>query len=240
MEKYEKYNAIVLSSTKYSDNSLIVRCFTPAYGTCSYLLKGVLSPKKKFLKAALFQPFTQLELVATHKDTQQLGYIKEAKIAHPYHSLHTDIYKSTICIFLAEICTIVCPAGTPDAPLFNFLAKQLQLFDQSPFNPHFVLKFLIRLTNYLGFYPDTSQAHLPFFNIEEGIFATTETSHCISGRTLILFKDILTTDTNFLATLSSTREERNALLHQLLKYYQWHYPNFKKIKSLEVLQTLFQ
>jgi len=71
MEKYEKYNAIVLSSAKYSDNSLIVRCFTPAYGTCSYLLKGVLSPKKKFLKAALFQPFTQLELVATHKDTQQ-------------------------------------------------------------------------------------------------------------------------------------------------------------------------
>ena len=220
MEKYEKYNAIVLSSTKYSDNSLIVRCFTPAYGTCSYLLKGILSPKKKFLKAALFQPFTQLELVATHKDTQQLGYIKDAKIAHPYHSLHTDIYKSTICIFLAEICTIVCPAGTPDAP--------------------FTLKFLTQLTNLLGFYPDTSQTHLPFFNIEEGVFATTETLHCISGKPLILFKDILTTDTNFLATLSSTREERNALLHQLLKYYQWHYPNFKKIKSLEVLQTLFQ
>ena len=65
---YDKTLAIVLSGLKYSDNSLIVKCFTENYGTNSYLLKGILSRKKGGVTGALFQPLTQLELVATHKN----------------------------------------------------------------------------------------------------------------------------------------------------------------------------
>ena len=65
---YDKVRAIVISSLKYSDNSLIVKCFTQTMGTRSYLLQGVLAQKKGNLKTALFQPFTLLELVATHKN----------------------------------------------------------------------------------------------------------------------------------------------------------------------------
>ena len=38
--------AIVLSSVKYADNDLIVKCYTQHYGVLSFLLRGVLKSKK--------------------------------------------------------------------------------------------------------------------------------------------------------------------------------------------------
>ena len=39
--------AIVLSSIKYGETSLIVKCYTQEEGVKSYLIRGVLKPKKK-------------------------------------------------------------------------------------------------------------------------------------------------------------------------------------------------
>ncbi|MBT3793816.1 MAG: DNA repair protein RecO, partial [Flavobacteriaceae bacterium] len=39
--------AIVLSYLKYSETSIIVKCFTKSDGLKSYLIKGVRSAKKK-------------------------------------------------------------------------------------------------------------------------------------------------------------------------------------------------
>ena len=55
--------AIVLSSLKYSDTSLIVKCYTEQEGIKSYIIKGVLKAKKGGIKVAYFQPLTQLILV---------------------------------------------------------------------------------------------------------------------------------------------------------------------------------
>ena len=49
--------AIVLSSIKYGETSLIVKCYTQEEGVKSYLIRGVLKPKKKGIKAAHFQPY---------------------------------------------------------------------------------------------------------------------------------------------------------------------------------------
>ena len=237
---YEKVEAIVISNLKYSDNSLIVKCFTKTLGTRSYLQQGILSAKKNSQTIALFQPFTLLELVATHKSNGSLGRIKEAKVTTPYLSLHTDIYKSTVSLFLSEICANICTSEAPDIELFNYLEEKLIYLDRNEFSANFHLKFLLDLSKYLGFYPDDNDSHLPFFNLEEGHFTTTESSSTvISGTILALFKNILITDYPSLNHIKTNKNERNALLHQLLKYYEWHFPNFKKVKSLEVLQVFF-
>jgi len=76
--------AIVLSSLKYGDTSLIVKAFTLSDGLKSYLLKGVLTSKKGKLKSAYFQPLTQLELVANHKNKGTLEAIREARVTYHY------------------------------------------------------------------------------------------------------------------------------------------------------------
>ena len=124
--------------------------------------------------------------------------------------------------------------------MFLFLEQKLLFFDRNDFSANFHLKFLLDITRYLGFYPDTTHEHLPSFSLEDGIFSTTdESKYTITGATLLLFKALLHTDYPQLSTVKSNKNERNALLFQLLKYYEWHFPNFRQIKSLEVLQTLF-
>ncbi|MEM9687382.1 MAG: recombination protein O N-terminal domain-containing protein, partial [Bacteroidota bacterium] len=59
--------AIVISTIKYGDTSLIVKCLTASNGIKTYLLKGILTSRKGKLKAAHFQPLTYLDILATHK-----------------------------------------------------------------------------------------------------------------------------------------------------------------------------
>src|SRR5690606_4584105 len=98
-----KTKAIVFSSIKYADADLIVTCFTEEFGIQSYLLRSILKSKKSSLRASFFQPLTQLDLVVTHRNKGKLEYIREAKVISPYETLHTDLIKTSLVMFLAEI-----------------------------------------------------------------------------------------------------------------------------------------
>ena len=67
--------AIVFSAIKYSEADLIVSCFTETSGMKSYLLRNILKSKKGKLKASFFQPLTQLEIIADHKNKGTLEYL---------------------------------------------------------------------------------------------------------------------------------------------------------------------
>ena len=95
-----KTNAIVLSKLKYRDNDLIIKCYTSQRGVVSYLLRGVLKSTKGSSKTAYYQPLSQLDLEESYKPNQSLQFIKEVKLAAVYTSLHTDILKSAIVMFL--------------------------------------------------------------------------------------------------------------------------------------------
>ena len=141
--------AIVLSSIKYGDTSLIVKAFTEVDGVKSYLLKGILSTKKGKLKPALFQPLTQLELVANHKNKGTLETIREAKVIHPYKSLHNDIVKNSMVLFLAEMLTHSIREEQEDKSLYNYLEYSFIWLDTNDNSSNFHLLFLLNLTKYL-------------------------------------------------------------------------------------------
>ena len=95
--------AIVFSSLKYGESDLIVKCFTESSGLKSYLLRNVLKSKKGKLRSSYFQLLSLIEIEASHKNKGTLERINEAKMFYPYQSLHTNIVKSSLVIFLAEI-----------------------------------------------------------------------------------------------------------------------------------------
>ncbi|MEX0313179.1 MAG: DNA repair protein RecO, partial [Allomuricauda sp.] len=162
--------AIVLSSLKYGDTSLIVKAFTASDGLKSYLLKGVLSSKKGKLKAAYFLPLMQLEIVAVHKNKGTLESIREVKVTVPYKTVHTDIAKNSMVLFLAEMLTNSILEEGQDEGLFNYLEYALHWLDVHAPNSNFHTLFLLNLTKYLGFYPDTSFQNQPYFDLLEGSF----------------------------------------------------------------------
>ena len=98
-----KTKAIVLSSLKYQEKSLIVKCFTLSDGLKSYFVSSAYSGKKSNQKIAYFQPLTILEIEANHKNKGTLEHFKDIKLATAFQTINIDVIKSTIVIFLSEI-----------------------------------------------------------------------------------------------------------------------------------------
>nr|WP_313809661.1 recombination protein O N-terminal domain-containing protein [Allomuricauda sp.] len=119
--------AIVLSSLKYGDTSLIVKMFTQSDGLKSYLLKGVLSAKRGKLKPAYFLPLMQLEIVASHKNKGTLERILETKVLAPYKSLHTDIVKNSVVLFFGRNVGKQYPRTRKRCCTFQLFGIQLSL-----------------------------------------------------------------------------------------------------------------
>ena len=97
--------AIVISKIKYNDSDLIVKCYTASLGIKSYIIRNALKSKRVKIKPAYFQLLSLIQIEADHKDSRTLHYLKEVRLYKPYDSLHTNIFKSTVLLFLSEILT---------------------------------------------------------------------------------------------------------------------------------------
>lgn len=235
-----KTRAIVISSLKYGDTSLIVKAFTASDGLKSYLLKGVLASRKGRFKAAYFQPLTQLELVANHRNKGSLEHLREVRISYPYKNLHTHGTKRAICIFLSEILSSSIREEEQNQSLYNYLETAFQWLDTHEQVANFHILFLLRLSKYLGFYPDYEALHHPYFDLVEGQFSESQPlSPSLSGKDLDYFRSFLEMDFDGLEGIRLGQKGRNTLMLSLLQYYAIHLQGFRKPRSLDVLTEVF-
>lgn len=232
--------AIVLSAIKYGDTSLIVKTYTASSGVKTYMLRGVLASRKGKLKPAYFQPLTQLEIVANHKDKGTLESIKEVKVSYQYQSIATSVIKNSVTLFLAEMLSHSLLEEEVNKPLFNFLEASLQWLDTHDDISNFHLFFLLQLTRYLGFYPDTADMALEYFDLQEGVFCSrAPLNPVICDKPLGYFRQFLGTNFEALHTIKMNKSTRQELLKGIILYYELHLQGFRKPKSLEVLNQIF-
>ncbi|MEC5164546.1 DNA repair protein RecO (recombination protein O) [Flavobacterium sp. PL11] len=237
-----KTKAIVISSLKFQDKGLIVRCFTLSHGLKSYLVRDAFSSKKSARrsgnKIAYFQPLTILEIEAVHKNKGTLENFKEVKIASAFHSIHYDIYKSTIVMFISEILHHSIREEESNEQLFTFLEAALNWLDNHDEIANFHLILMLETTKYLGFYPDISDIDLPFFEMIEGVFTPFHAISSLTEHETNLFKKLI--DLRFDNSKKVFHVlERQIVLKILIDYYSFHLDGFKKPKSIDVLKEVF-
>jgi len=233
--------AIVISSIKYGEADLIVRCYTESSGLKSYLLRNILKSRKGKLKVSYFQPLTLLELEVMHKDKGTLERINEAKVIYPYQTLHTNVVKSAMVIFIAEILTNSIQEEDEDKALFHFLEKSFIWLDTHTEIANFHILFLLKLSMHLGFYPDISTSSHHYFNMMEGIFQPFNTGkYSEEGVHVEKLKQFFGIEFEAINRIKPTKKIRLAILNLLLLYYQLHLQSFKKPKSLLVLNQIFE
>lgn len=233
-----KTRAIVISSLKYQEKSLIVKCFTKSDGLKSYFVQNAYSGKKINQKIAYFQPLTILEIEANHKNKGTLEHFKEIKLATAYQTINTDVVKSTIVIFLSEMLHHSIYEEEKNESFFTFLETALVWLDTHEETSNFHLILLLEITKFLGFYPDNSETNFNFFEMTEGVFSPFQGISCLSEHETFLFKKLINlkfdSDQKVFAGI-----ERQILLKILLDYYSIHLDGFKKPKSLDVLKEVF-
>lgn len=232
--------AIIISALKYGEADLIVKAYTLSDGNCTYMLKGVLKSKKGKFKASMFQSLTQLEIVANHRGTGKMEYLKEAKVIGNYHSLHTHPVKQAMTMFLAEMLRSSIHEEEANEPLYHYLEYSFKVLDSEDRIANFHLLFLLKLTRYLGFQPETGVNDLPVFNLLDGVFQDfSSNDYCIEGKNVDLLKSLLGTDFDGLYHIKMNQTSRIDFLNMLLLYYELHIEGFCKPKSLSVLHEIF-
>lgn len=235
-----KTEAVVFSALKYGEADLIVKAFTKSSGLKSYLLRGILKSRKGKLRVAMFQPLTHLEIEANHKDKGTLESIREAKVITHYNSLHTQVGKSAIVFFLADILRSSVQEEEENTPLFDFIVAAALWLDLHDTIGNFHLLFLVKLSSYLGFYPDDTEAQYSYFNLMDGQFEASETTlYCRSGEDIELLKHFLGIHFDALVEVKLNQKQRASFLNMLLQYYELHLHGFKKPRSLAVLNSIF-
>ena len=163
--------AIVLKTTKYSDNSLIVKLYTEVFGLQTYIIGGVHSKKAK-IKSALFMPLSLLDVVANSSSKSSLIRPKEISVSQSLQHILADIQKSTIAIFLNEILLKSIKEEEANPELFAFVYNSILLLEKTEGVISFHIEFLLKLTRFLGFFPQGKHSQAtPFFNLKEGVFS---------------------------------------------------------------------
>ena len=232
--------AIVFSAIKYGDTSLIVKVFTASDGIKSYLLRGVLSSRKGKLKTAYFQPLTQLEIVANHRNKGTLETLREAKVYYHYQSLYADMAKNAMTLFLAELLVNSIREEERNEELFEFLEASLQWLDVHKDVANFHLYFMLSITKFLGFYPDVFQIDKPYFDLLEGEFVSVESLNpMLRGENIYYFKTFLGINFDTIHNVKMKKTNRQELLKSLILYFELHLQGFRKPKSLAVLNEVF-
>jgi DNA repair protein RecO (recombination protein O) len=124
-----KTKAIVISSLKYQEKSLIIKCFTESDGLKTYFVRDAFSSRKSSHRNAYFQPLTILKIEAVHKNKGTMESFKEIQIEIPFQTIPSDIYKSTIAMFISEILHYSIHEEEKNETLFIFLETALHWLD---------------------------------------------------------------------------------------------------------------
>ncbi|HYG02988.1 MAG TPA: DNA repair protein RecO [Chryseosolibacter sp.] len=219
----QKVRGIVLRFTKYGETSIIVTIFTDAFGLQSYIVNGVRSKSGKN-KIALYQPLTLLNLVVYHREHANLERIKEITTMHPYSSLQSDIRKSSIGLFIAELLNKTIRDESEGGELFEFVCTSLITLDtlREGFE-NFHLIFMLKFSRYLGF---------GAMNINEVVGP-----HVADEPVVQALESMLTC--NYTDRIAITNHSRRILLDLITGFYKTHIENFGEMKSAHVLREIF-
>ena len=237
-----KSRGIVLHHIKHTDSSLVVHIYTEFNGRQAFFIISLRGKKSRF-PVGLLQPLFIVEMEVYYKANREMQHLKEIRPYLVFQSVPFDVKKSTIALFLGEILYKTLKEQEPNPGLFEFLVHTIQLLDLSPqVTGSFHLLFLLHLSRYLGFFPDNNYSeNKPYFDLMNGHFVPFQPPHphyLDRGKSRDM-NHLLCSPLNGMNTIRFQPAQREALLEQILEYYQLHMDGLGEIKSWQVLREVF-
>ena len=208
---------IVLHTTKFGENSIVVHTLSRDYGRRSVLVRGA---GKKVM--SLLLPLNILEAEITESTKSTLYTARNLTSRHPLLGIRNNIYKNTMTMFLSEVIYRTIKEGAQEHDLFEWCRGQILLLSamESDFS-NFHIRFLLELSVALGFSPEASDL-MPF--VEENYTTVSQFMTASFAESMLI-------------PLSG--QVRNKICEDVLRYIEYHTESTLTINSLKVLRELF-
>lgn len=209
---------IVLHTTKFGENSLVVHTLSKEYGRRGFLVRG--AGKKSAM--SLFQPLSILEADIVETSRSNLYTARNISLRHHLSCIRGNMFKNSMTMFMSEVLYRCVKDGANEEGLYEWCERNILLLDsiESDFS-NFHIRFLLELSIALGFSPQARDL-MPF----------TGTHYPIVER---FIKESFAE--SMLIPLSGA--VRNEIAEELLRYIEFHTESALNINSLKVLRELF-
>ena len=233
---------IVLRCVKYDDKSFVAHLFTVSSGHVSFMVNGSRG-KRSGTSARLFQPLTFLSFQWDAKPKASLQRMKEARLLFVQQSVPLDPIKRSVAMLLSEfmVYTLRDEASNPD--LYLYIEHSFQWFDVAEDGyANFHLVFLLRLTKFLGFFPERPMyISGGYFDLQTASYTQFRPPHndYLEPREAQLIPTLLRMRYENMHLFHFSGAERNHFLSVINNFYRIHIPNFPELKSLAVLRDFY-
>lgn len=236
-----KTTGIVLHSIKHTDSATIITVYTQQFGRVAYLVHGA-NKKKALVRSALLQPLSILEMDVYHTPNKDIQRIRDIRMQYQFVGIPNNPVKNSLALFISELLFRVLRQTEPDENLFLFLENSIQQLDCCKAGiANFHLVFLLKLSRFLGFEPNSDGEQTRYFDLINGVFQSEKPLHMhyLESEMANLLNELLQADYTDMHNLTFSRATRAKLLESLIEYYRLHIPEFQGLHSLAVLQSLF-
>lgn len=224
----------IISRVNYSESSLIVRCYTQQQGLKAFLFQGA---KKKH--GHVLMALAPIEFNCYQRNDSQLSKMTDVQLFYAFQEIPFHPVKSGILFFMAEILQNVLHEDVKDEVLFEFISDEIKWLDHTTIYTNYPVFWLLELTQHLGFYPLLKPGN--YFDLEEGVFSEVKPiNHTyLQGEIVQLLQELIQLEKDKIMAYPLKKTERKQLITLLLDYYKFHLPNFRKIKSMEVVESIW-
>ena len=209
---------IVLHTTKFGENSLVVHTLSKDYGRRSFLVKGV----GKKAGMSLFLPLNVLEADIVETSRSTLYTARNIVARYPLLGIRNDIFKNSMTMFMSEVLYRVVREGAYEEGLFEWCEKNILLLDAVSIDfSNFHIRFLLELSVALGFSPEARDL-VPFVGDHYPVIERFMT---------VPFAESMLIPLNGVT--------RNEIAEEILRYIEFHSESAVNVNSLKVLRELF-
>lgn len=210
---------IILATTKYGENSIVLHSLSREFGRRSFLARI-----GKKAGTALFLPLNILEGKVNDTSRASLWTIGRLSMPLPLNGIRGNLYKNSMTLFMSEVLYRTLKEGALEEGLYDWCEKSIVMLDsmESDFS-NFHVRFLLDLAVAMGFSPSYSDV-VPFAN---GFLPELER-----------FMAAKSVPEAMLVPL--TGEARSSICDSILRYLEYHTESRINIRSLKILQELFR
>ena len=221
---------------------MIVDMFTREVGRLSFIVPLPKTPKSR-MKKQYFQPMTLLEIECDVRQRVQLQMLKDVRLLSAYTSVPFSPEKLALSLFTAEFLYHALRSEQCNEPLFAYVCDAMRWLDavETGF-ANFHLTFLMRLSRFLGFYPNLDDyVDGCVFDLRAATFSLQVPTHrdFLQPDDAQRIHTLMRMDFPTMRLYRLSRHDRNRIVDVLLYYYRLHIPQFPELKSLSVLQELW-
>jgi DNA repair protein RecO (recombination protein O) len=222
---------------------MIVDMFTRQFGRLSFIVSMPKTAKSK-MKKQFFQPLSLLEIETDVRPKVQLQKLSDVRLSSPFTSIPFHPHKLSMALFMAEFLYYALRSEQRNELLYDYVESSILWLDgQDDRFANFHLVFLMRLSRFLGFYPNLEHYQSgDYFDLRESEFLPAPPVHrdFLYPEEADKVQLMMRMDYPTMHLFRMSHQERNRLLEVTLIYYRLHLPDFPEMKSIGVLQELYQ